>query len=42
VTKELRQMHTMSVFTPVHKHDLSPEQKKKAVSLTYVPKREAR
>jgi hypothetical protein len=32
VTKELSQMHNMSVFTPVHKESLSAEEKKKAVS----------
>ncbi len=32
VTKELTQMHNMSVFTPVIKESLSAEEKKKAVS----------
>jgi hypothetical protein len=32
VTKELEQMHNMSVFTPVHKESLSAEERKKAVS----------
>ena len=33
VTKELSQMHNMSVFTPILKSDLTLEEKKKAVSL---------
>ena len=32
VTKELTQMHNMSVFTPILKDDLTLEEKKKAIS----------
>ncbi len=32
VTKELTQMHNMSVFAPIMKSDLTPEEKKKAIS----------
>ena len=31
VTKELTQMHNMSVFTPILKYDLTLEEKKKAI-----------
>ena len=32
VTKELAQMHNMSVFSPIMKTDLTPEEKRKAIS----------
>ena len=32
VTKELSQMHNMAVFAPIMKTDLTPEEKKKAIS----------
>ena len=32
VTKELSQMHTLAVFAPIMKSDLTPEEKKKAIS----------
>ncbi len=32
MTKELAQMHNMSVFAPILKSDLTAEEKKKAIS----------
>jgi hypothetical protein len=35
VRKELQQLHDYATYTPVHAHELTPDQKKQALALLF-------